>query len=260
MRWASSTSRPPLLRDGRREATRVLRHSHRASDHHSPGTLLAADGDDAVVASDPEVAARDPLGGICSRWWPELPGNDESILTVGLNSGLTLGAAAPGPYLSRRFSPRWSGVCSRLRWRPVRQWVGCRLIGQFPDAIGHERCALSGTLAVSARDHRVGADVGVDRRRELARPTVVAACRISGHGAAAHRRRALGQRRRGGFGTPWPRSDLPPAVGWPYRIFASRLIRAGRSYVDSATARGSPLSVRVRDASRPNGFTKQADR
>ncbi|ORB72807.1 chloride channel protein [Mycobacterium scrofulaceum] len=31
--------------------------------------------------------------GICSHWWPELPGNGRSILTVGLNSGLTLSAA-----------------------------------------------------------------------------------------------------------------------------------------------------------------------
>src|SRR6185436_15661787 len=30
----------------------------------------------------------------CSIWWPELPGNGRSILTVSVNSGLTLGAAA----------------------------------------------------------------------------------------------------------------------------------------------------------------------
>ncbi|HXO51679.1 MAG TPA: chloride channel protein, partial [Mycobacterium sp.] len=32
--------------------------------------------------------------GVCSIWWPELPGNGRSILTVSLNSDLTLGAAA----------------------------------------------------------------------------------------------------------------------------------------------------------------------
>jgi len=40
------------------------------------------------------VAAAGLLTGICSIWWPELPGNGRSILTVSMNSGLTLGAAA----------------------------------------------------------------------------------------------------------------------------------------------------------------------
>ncbi|OBF34100.1 chloride ion channel protein [Mycobacterium sp. ACS1612] len=40
------------------------------------------------------VAAAGLLTGICSIWWPELPGNGRSILTVSINSGLTLGAAA----------------------------------------------------------------------------------------------------------------------------------------------------------------------
>lgn len=42
----------------------------------------------------PAVAAAGLLTGICSIWWPELPGNGRSILTVSINSGLTLGAAA----------------------------------------------------------------------------------------------------------------------------------------------------------------------
>jgi H+/Cl- antiporter ClcA len=42
----------------------------------------------------PTIAAAGLLIGICSVWWPELPGNGKSILTVSLNSGLTLGAAA----------------------------------------------------------------------------------------------------------------------------------------------------------------------
>jgi H+/Cl- antiporter ClcA len=42
----------------------------------------------------PTVAAAGLLTGICSIWWPELPGNGRSILTVSINSGLTLGAAA----------------------------------------------------------------------------------------------------------------------------------------------------------------------
>ena len=41
----------------------------------------------------PAIAAAGLLIGICSVWWPELPGNGKSILTVSLNSGLTLGAA-----------------------------------------------------------------------------------------------------------------------------------------------------------------------
>jgi H+/Cl- antiporter ClcA len=42
----------------------------------------------------PTVAAAGLLTGICSIWWPELPGNGRSILTVSINSGLTLGGAA----------------------------------------------------------------------------------------------------------------------------------------------------------------------
>jgi H+/Cl- antiporter ClcA len=42
----------------------------------------------------PTVAVAGLLTGICSIWWPELPGNGRSILTVSLNSGLTLGGAA----------------------------------------------------------------------------------------------------------------------------------------------------------------------
>jgi H+/Cl- antiporter ClcA len=42
----------------------------------------------------PTIAAAGLLTGICSIWWPELPGNGRSILTVSLNSGLTVGAAA----------------------------------------------------------------------------------------------------------------------------------------------------------------------
>ena len=42
----------------------------------------------------PAIAAAGLVTGICSIWWPELPGNGRSILTVSVNSGLTLGAAA----------------------------------------------------------------------------------------------------------------------------------------------------------------------
>jgi H+/Cl- antiporter ClcA len=42
----------------------------------------------------PAIAAAGFLTGICSHWWPELPGNGKSILTVSLHSGMTLGAAA----------------------------------------------------------------------------------------------------------------------------------------------------------------------
>ena len=42
----------------------------------------------------PAVAAAGLATGICSIWWPELPGNGRSILTVSVNAGLTLGGAA----------------------------------------------------------------------------------------------------------------------------------------------------------------------
>ncbi|MGV0811710.1 chloride channel protein [Mycolicibacterium boenickei] len=42
----------------------------------------------------PGIAAAGLLVGLGSAWWPELPGNGKSILTVSLNSTLTLGSAA----------------------------------------------------------------------------------------------------------------------------------------------------------------------
>jgi H+/Cl- antiporter ClcA len=41
----------------------------------------------------PAIAAAGLLTGICSIWYPELPGNGRSILAVSVNSGMTLGAA-----------------------------------------------------------------------------------------------------------------------------------------------------------------------
>jgi H+/Cl- antiporter ClcA len=42
----------------------------------------------------PALAAAGLLMGLCSHWWPELPGNGRSILTVSLASSMTLSAAA----------------------------------------------------------------------------------------------------------------------------------------------------------------------
>jgi H+/Cl- antiporter ClcA len=42
----------------------------------------------------PALAVAGLVTGICSHWWPELPGNGRSILTVSLASGMTLSAAA----------------------------------------------------------------------------------------------------------------------------------------------------------------------
>lgn len=42
----------------------------------------------------PALAAAGLLTGICSHWWPQLPGNGKSILTVSLASGMTLSSAA----------------------------------------------------------------------------------------------------------------------------------------------------------------------
>jgi H+/Cl- antiporter ClcA len=42
----------------------------------------------------PALAAAGLAIGICSHWWPELPGNGRSILTVSLASGMTLSSAA----------------------------------------------------------------------------------------------------------------------------------------------------------------------
>ncbi|KAA0095317.1 chloride ion channel protein [Mycolicibacterium sp. P1-18] len=42
----------------------------------------------------PAIALAGLATGVCSIWWPELPGNGRSILTVSVDSGLTLGGAA----------------------------------------------------------------------------------------------------------------------------------------------------------------------
>ncbi len=42
----------------------------------------------------PTLAAAGLVMGLCSHWWPELPGNGRSILTVSLASSMTLSAAA----------------------------------------------------------------------------------------------------------------------------------------------------------------------
>jgi len=60
---------------------------NRLMDAARPATLIAS------WTLVPAIACAGLLIGICSAWWPELPGNGKSILTVTLNSGLTLGAA-----------------------------------------------------------------------------------------------------------------------------------------------------------------------
>ena len=59
----------------------------------------------------PALAAAGLLTGICSHWWPELPGNGKSILTVSLASGMTLSAAAVilllKPMLTALYLPCW---------------------------------------------------------------------------------------------------------------------------------------------------------
>lgn len=42
----------------------------------------------------PALAAAGLVTGVCSHWWPELPGNGKSVLTVSLASGMTLASAA----------------------------------------------------------------------------------------------------------------------------------------------------------------------
>lgn len=42
----------------------------------------------------PTLAVAGLLVGVCSHWWPELPGNGSSVLMVSLDGGLTLTAAA----------------------------------------------------------------------------------------------------------------------------------------------------------------------
>ena len=75
----------------------------------------------------PAIAAAGLVTGICSIWWPELPGNGRSILTVSVNSGLTLGAAAVilllKPLLTALFLRAGAvGGCSRPPWPRARRW------------------------------------------------------------------------------------------------------------------------------------------
>jgi H+/Cl- antiporter ClcA len=59
---------------------------------------LMAAADRAAVARSwlliPAIAGAGLLIGVCSHWWPELPGNGKSILTTTLASGMTLTTAA----------------------------------------------------------------------------------------------------------------------------------------------------------------------
>lgn len=41
----------------------------------------------------PAIAGAGLVIGVCSHWWPQLPGNGKSILTISVESGLTLGTA-----------------------------------------------------------------------------------------------------------------------------------------------------------------------
>lgn len=41
----------------------------------------------------PAIAGAGLLVGVCSHWWPELPGNGKSVLVISLSSGLTIGSA-----------------------------------------------------------------------------------------------------------------------------------------------------------------------
>lgn len=59
--------------------------------------LMAAARPDRLIRSwvlIPAIAGAGLVIGICSHWWPELPGNGKSILTVSIDSGMTLGTAA----------------------------------------------------------------------------------------------------------------------------------------------------------------------
>jgi H+/Cl- antiporter ClcA len=59
--------------------------------------LIAAADKAAVTRSwllVPAIAGAGLLIGVCSHWWPELPGNGKSILTATLASGMTLTTAA----------------------------------------------------------------------------------------------------------------------------------------------------------------------
>lgn len=74
----------------------------------------------------PAIAAAGLVIGICSIRWPELPGNGRSILTVSVNSSLTLGSAAVilalKPLLTALFL-RTGAVGGMLTppWRPARR-------------------------------------------------------------------------------------------------------------------------------------------
>ncbi len=78
----------------------------------------------------PGLAAAGLLTGVCSHWWPRLPGNGKSILTISLASGLTLTSAAVllvlKPLLTALFLRAGApAACSRRRWRPVRRRAPC---------------------------------------------------------------------------------------------------------------------------------------
>lgn len=80
-------------------------------------------------------------------WWPELPGNGKSVLTVTLNSGLTVGGAAAilllkplltaaGVLAITQRAPVWAGI---FVWEPARPpwWL---LLILLVAALAADRC------------------------------------------------------------------------------------------------------------------------
>ena len=80
-----------LLLDAGRKLDAQTRAPSREADSASPAQRAALNRSWLLI---PALAGAGLLIGICSHWWPELPGNGRSILTTTLASGMTLTTAA----------------------------------------------------------------------------------------------------------------------------------------------------------------------
>ncbi len=119
----------------------------------------------------PAIAAAGLVTGICSHWWPELPGNGRSILTVTLNSSMTLGAAAVilvlKPVLTALFL-RAGAVGGMLTPSlATGAAAGSAVVLAINASCRHphqRRGGVAGRRRRGARDHSARADLGCDLR------------------------------------------------------------------------------------------------
>ena len=135
----------------------------------------------------PAIAAAGLLIGLCSIRYPELPGNGKSILSISLNSGLTLSAAVVllflKPLLTAVFlrAGAVGGMLTPVARDRRSDGICCGVGDQYVDRAPRQRARrITDVRGGRPRDHAAGADMGGDLRLGAGTPAVVAACTVPG--------------------------------------------------------------------------------